>query len=259
MSRAKKAADTPLSRRAQLFVVEYLVDLNATKAAERAGYSAKTAGQQGERLLRDRRVAAAIEAEMKARATRTKTSGDRVIKELWELASADPNELVEYRRTCCRYCYGVDFGYQMTQRELDERRALQQRGFDSRKDKKPTDVLVFDDLGGPGFDARKAPNPACPECFGEGVGHMHLKDTRALSPAARRLYAGVKSTKEGIEVRMLDQFGALVQLGRHYGLFVDKVKLEEDITEDELERRVVELLRTAAARKKAGIKPSADA
>jgi len=44
------------------FVLEYLVDLNATQAAIRSGYSAKTASQQGERLLRNVEVAEAIEA-----------------------------------------------------------------------------------------------------------------------------------------------------------------------------------------------------
>ena len=43
------------------FVQEYLVDMNATQAAIRAGYSAHTAEQQGSRLCRNVQVAAAIQ------------------------------------------------------------------------------------------------------------------------------------------------------------------------------------------------------
>ena len=50
----------PLTARRQRFVQEYLVDSIATQAAIRAGYSAKTAEQQGSRLLSNAKVKAAI-------------------------------------------------------------------------------------------------------------------------------------------------------------------------------------------------------
>lgn len=49
------------------FVAEYLVDKNATQAAIRAGYSKKTAASQGERLLRNVEIRAAIDAAMQER------------------------------------------------------------------------------------------------------------------------------------------------------------------------------------------------
>lgn len=55
-----------LTPKQQSFVENYLLDLNATQAAIRAGYSAKTAEQQGSRLLRNVQVAAAV-AEAKAK------------------------------------------------------------------------------------------------------------------------------------------------------------------------------------------------
>ncbi len=64
------------------FVEEYLVDLNATQAAIRAGYSAKTAEQQGARLFRNVKVAAAIQEAQEARSERTKIDQDWVIKRL---------------------------------------------------------------------------------------------------------------------------------------------------------------------------------
>lgn len=60
---------TPKQRR---FVEEYLVDLNATQAAIRAGYCAKTAESQASRLLRNVKVAAAIHEAAQTRAERTK-------------------------------------------------------------------------------------------------------------------------------------------------------------------------------------------
>lgn len=56
-AQAKDAKPTP---RQQRFIGEYLIDLNATQAAIRAGYSAKTAEVQGPRLLGNVRVAAAV-------------------------------------------------------------------------------------------------------------------------------------------------------------------------------------------------------
>lgn len=57
-----------LTPKQEMFVLEYLKDLNATKAAERAGYSVKTAQEQGSRLLSNVMVARAIQAAMDKRA-----------------------------------------------------------------------------------------------------------------------------------------------------------------------------------------------
>jgi phage terminase small subunit len=218
---AKKGELTPKQQR---FVDEYLVDLNATQAAIRAGYNAKTAQVQSSRLLSNVMVGAAISAAQAARSERTQVTADEVLKRLWSMATADANELVEFRRRCCRHCYGEGFGYQLTEREMDQRRSDAEVAWNARKNKKPTDIFTLDELGGTGFDARKSPNPDCPECFGDGIGASHFKDTRALSPAARQLYAGVKQTKEGIEVKLHDQLNALVNVGKHLGMFTERVE-----------------------------------
>ena len=77
----------------QRFVDEYLVDLNATQAAIRAGYSAKTAEQQGPRLLGNAGVAAGIAAAIKARSERTHITQDRVLQELARVALFDIRKL----------------------------------------------------------------------------------------------------------------------------------------------------------------------
>lgn len=64
------------------FVDEYLVDLNATQAAIRAGYSPKTAYSMGQRLLKDVEVQAAVQEARARREKRTEITQDRVVQEI---------------------------------------------------------------------------------------------------------------------------------------------------------------------------------
>lgn len=79
----------PLTDKQKLFVAEYLVDLNATQAAIRAGYSAKTARQIAAQNLAKLNVEAEIEKAMQKRMERTEVTADKVVKELARLAFAD--------------------------------------------------------------------------------------------------------------------------------------------------------------------------
>lgn len=76
------------------FVDEYLVDLNATQAAIRAGYSAKTANEQGARLLANVSVQAALSERMKAREQRTEITQDMVVAELAKIAFSDQRKVM---------------------------------------------------------------------------------------------------------------------------------------------------------------------
>src|ERR1022692_4215591 len=87
-----------------------------------------------------------------------------------------------------------------------------------------TPIAPFDPAGGEGYDVRKPPHHDCPECFGEGVAIPFPKDTRHLSEGARWLFAGVKVTKDGIEIKMHDQMAALLNIAKHLGMFVTKVE-----------------------------------
>jgi phage terminase small subunit len=75
-------APRPLTPLQQRFVEEYLLDLNATQAAIRAGYSAATADKKGPALVGHSRIAAAIGVAMQARSERTQITADRVLQEL---------------------------------------------------------------------------------------------------------------------------------------------------------------------------------
>ena len=70
------------------FVEEYLIDANDTRAATVAGYSRKTAKQQGARLLTNVDVAAAIAQARVARSERVQITADRVLEEIAAVAFA---------------------------------------------------------------------------------------------------------------------------------------------------------------------------
>ncbi|MFG1393293.1 terminase small subunit [Xanthobacter agilis] len=76
----------------ELFVIEYMKDLNASAAAERAGYSAKTAYAQGQRLLKNAEVSAKLCVAMEKRAQREEITADRVLREIAKVAFFDPRE-----------------------------------------------------------------------------------------------------------------------------------------------------------------------
>lgn len=68
-----------LTPKQERFCQEYLIDLNATQAAIRAGYSAKTAQEQASRLLSNVMVQAAIDAGKKQRSESTGITAERVL------------------------------------------------------------------------------------------------------------------------------------------------------------------------------------
>lgn len=71
------------------FVAEYLIDLNATQAAIRAGYSPKTAEQQGSRLLSNAKVAAAVQAGQSRIAAKLEITAEMVAAELAKIGFAN--------------------------------------------------------------------------------------------------------------------------------------------------------------------------
>ena len=70
-------------------MAEYLVDLNATQAAIRAGYSVRTAASIGQENLRKPEISAAIEARRAEVSRRTEVTQERVIRELAAVAFSD--------------------------------------------------------------------------------------------------------------------------------------------------------------------------
>lgn len=129
--------DDGLTAQQRLFVAEYLKDGNATQAAIRAGYSKKSAEQIGYQLLQKTSVAQAIAQQQKASIARTLGGADEVLAQMWQLATFDANQLSQYRRGACRYCWG--FGHQYQWRDMVEFEEKRLEALE-RKSREPADV-----------------------------------------------------------------------------------------------------------------------
>jgi phage terminase small subunit len=85
-----------LTEQQKQFAHEYIIDLNATNAAVRAGYKKTTAGSQGSRLLKDRRVSQLISELKSKRAEETQSDAHRVVEELKSLAFSNIKDVASW-------------------------------------------------------------------------------------------------------------------------------------------------------------------
>ncbi|MGH2342576.1 terminase small subunit [Segnochrobactraceae bacterium EtOH-i3] len=148
------------------FVEEFVVDLNATQAAIRAGYSAKTAADIGRQLLRKTPVARAISERQRAISERIGVTAERVVEELAKIGFANMADYMKVGEDGDPY---LDFSG-LTR---DQAAAL-------------SEVTVEDFKDGRGEDAR---------------------DVRR------------------IKFKLYDKRAALVDLGKHLGMFKEKVEV----------------------------------
>jgi phage terminase small subunit len=226
---------TPKQRR---FVNEYCVDENAPQAAIRAGYSPDTAGVIGCENLKKPYIKEAIAERMEECAIAASITPEWVVGQWAKIATADPNAIVQVRRTCCRHCHGFGHQYQWTEAEYS---AAVDRAVDSGKP-------APDGMGGFGFNPNAAPAADCPECGGLGIEDVHVADTRKLRGPAKVLYAGAERTRNGIKIHMRDKDAAVANLARYLGMLVDKKEFSgpgggpiplanltaDDLTDDQL-------------------------
>ncbi|MGI6078863.1 MAG: terminase small subunit [Fastidiosipilaceae bacterium] len=213
----------------KMFVKEYLIDLNATQAAIRAGYSPKHANKQAQNLMLREDIQKAIQKEMQKREQRTEITADKVLQQWWDIATANPNDIICLRRVCCRHCYGKDFEFQWRDKKEYEQAI---KAADATAKANETPPIYPSNAGGYGFNRLLRPNPDCPYCAGEGQPELHIKDTRDLDPKARLLFAGVKQTRDGFEVKMRDQDKAMENVAKHLGMFTEKHELNANVTFD---------------------------
>jgi phage terminase small subunit len=85
-----------LTAKQERFVAEYLIDLNATQAAIRAGYSEKTANEQGSRLLANVKIASAVAEAQAKRSERTHITQDMVLAEIAKIGFSDLRKAVAW-------------------------------------------------------------------------------------------------------------------------------------------------------------------
>lgn len=84
-----------MTKKQKLFVEEYLIDLNATQAAIRAGYSPDTAKEIGFENLTKPNIRACIDREMAERSKRTGVNADRVVQELAKIAFVNAVDVID--------------------------------------------------------------------------------------------------------------------------------------------------------------------
>lgn len=177
-----------LNDKQERFVAEYLIDLNATQAAIRTGYSAKTAYSQGQRLSKDVEISQAIEARMAERAKRTQITADRVLEELARVGFSSLADVTDWGTR------EVAFGF-----DGDGKR------------------LPAEDIG----DAVLVRYEDAPF-----VKPLNRDD---LPPEVRASVSEVSLGKDGFKIKMHNKTGALEQIGRHLGLFNDKLELSGNV------------------------------
>ena len=222
--------DDGLTAQQRLFVAEYLKDGNATQAAIRSGYSKKSAEQIGYQLLQKTSVAQAIAQQQKASIARTLGGADEVLAQMWQLATFDANQLSQYRRGACRYCWGFGHQYQWRDMVEFEEKRLEATERDKRE---PVDV------GGYGYDHTREPNPGCPRCNGDGIGQPYFADTRKLSPVAALAYSGVKLGKNGVEITAISRERMFEAVMKRLGLADSE--FAQRLQQIEIERRQLEI------------------
>lgn len=179
---------------------------------------------EGWKLLRNPKVAQEIERRLDiiGEASDEKMGFDAVqaLSLFLDLARADPNELIGLRVGCCRYCHGPDHQYQWTPAEFAAATTKAEQA----------EQPLPDVAGGLDFDRTLPPNPACPECRGEGETRIVPMDTRNLSPGGKMLYQGVKQTKDGLQIILADKAKALENATKLIGGFLERVELSGGVS-----------------------------
>ena len=87
-----------MTKKQQLFCEEYLIDLNATQAAIRAGYKPESAGSVGSENLKKPEIRARIDKAMAERSKRTGVNADRVVRELARVAFVNASDVIDMNK-----------------------------------------------------------------------------------------------------------------------------------------------------------------
>lgn len=180
-----------LTSKQQRFVDEYLVDLNATQAAIRAGYSEKTARSISNENLTKPDIQAAIHQGMEARSGRVSITQDMVLRELAKIGFSDIRKVVRWGETMVRMA------------EAEEEGA--------------DDMVPYHGLA--------------------------LIDSTEIDDDTAGAIAEVSQGKEGLKVKLHDKKSALVDIGRHLGMFGHggPSELDAELKRLEIEKRKAEL------------------
>lgn len=212
-----------------------VVKLGEYGAAYREAYDctrmkSATVNRNGWALANTPKIAARIQQLKAAVKSEVIYGVVEAMRDAVDLHTANANDLVQVRRLNCRHCHGKDHAYQWRDpREFAEAlaRAMDLEAIQkTRRGPKTPPVKLPKDEGGYGFSRIAAPHPDCPVCNGEGTEDVKVMDTRKLTGAARKLYAGAKVNKDGrIEILFRNQDAALTNVMKALGMFTETIKL----------------------------------
>ena len=164
------------------FCDEYLIDLNATQAAIRAGYSEKTATEQGARLLANVKVQEYIQERKDKRIKRTEITQDMVLKELATIAFSNATDYA---------------------RVVEKDAMVEVNGV----------TVPLEDAEGNPMKYRTV-EPTL---------------TSELTEEQKKALAVVKKGKDGFEIKPYDKVRALELLGKHLGMWTEKVEVSGNV------------------------------
>jgi len=215
-------AERPLTQKQDNFLQKYLECGNASDAyrfAYQADNMKRAAiNKAAAALLQHPVISGRVKKHRSEMAEKVGYGRKELFQDFVDIATADPNELIQGRQECCHFCHGEDHKYQWSEHEFAEAKELAGAG------KRPEPQIE----GGFGYNPNIPPHKECPACHGNGNFRPQIMDTRYLSPAAKKLYRGIKVTKDGFQVLMGDQDGARQMIGRMLGVYDQKVTLKNE-------------------------------
>ena len=187
-----------LTAKQQRFCDEYLIDLNASQAAIRAGYSKKRASEQAYQLLQKTTVQNHIAELQKKREKRTEITQDSVLRELALIAFAKASDYAKV---------------------VEKDVTIEVEG---------NVVPVLDENGKP-------------------VKYRTVEPvlTDELTEEQKKAIAVIKKGRDGFEIKPYSKIQALELLGKHLGMFTEKVEVKnttpnafEGLTTEELKKLI---------------------
>lgn len=180
------------------FCDEYLIDLNATQAAIRAGYSKKTAAEQGARLLINVKVQEYIQERKEKRIKRTEITQDMVLKELAMIAFSNATDYA---------------------RVVEKDAMIEVEG----------NMIPMLDAEG-NLMKYKTVEPVL---------------TSELTEEQKKALAVIKKGKDGFEIKPYDKVRALELIGKHLGMWTEKVEVSGNVNNPFEELTTEQLLKLA--------------
>lgn len=185
----------------------------------------QTVNRAAHDLLTDPKIAARIKELRDAAVDTVIFEIKDILREWVTIATADPSELSRTRHLSCRHCWGEGHAYQWKNPNEYALAVAAVMDHNANKSAKAKEQTMPDAAGGFGYRKLDPPHPKCPECDGEGILDTYVADIAAASPSARKLYAGIKQTANGPEIKLRDQCGALLNLAKYYGMHSDTLRL----------------------------------